>query len=146
MLNCFTTKAGQGNRMRDQGIARGRSPVPQLGRSGVSLRCRQALVFMLALMSAACQQFPWALDGGSPRGSNAPRLQREMAMNIRWQNRPLSELVATLGQPVLILTIPGGGNPPGFAVVYGIDPVSGCIDAFALVYGSDPTIRVYYCR
>ena len=132
--------------MRDQGTAIGRAPAPRSDHGGVSRRCRQALVFVLALLSAACQQFPWAPDDGSARGSDADRLQRETTMNSRWQNRPLSELLATLGQPLLIMNIPGGGSPPGFVVVYGIDPVTGCIDAFALVYCSDPTVRIYYCR
>ena len=67
-------------------------------------------------------------------------------MNGQWQHRHFSELVATLREPLLVLNIPGGGNPPGFAVVYGRDALTGCIDAFALVYGRDPTIRMYYCR
>jgi hypothetical protein len=100
---------------------------------------------VLALAAAGCQ-FPWALDDGDHSASKAPRLQRESAMNTRWQNRPLSELIAALGEPPLIMSIPGGGNPPGFVVVYGLDRLSGCIDAFALVYGSDPTVRVYHCR
>jgi len=131
--------------MRDQGTAIGRVPAPQCDRSDVSWPCHKALVFLLALVTAACQQLPWSVGDASASGGN-DRVQREMAMNIRWQNRPLSELVATFGQPLLIMTIPGGGNPPGFAVVYGVDPRSGCIDAFALVYGSDPTVRIYYCR
>ena len=67
-------------------------------------------------------------------------------MNRYWQNRRYSELVATLGQPRMLLNIPGGGNPPGFVAVYGTDPVTRCVDAFAMVYGSDPLVRVYYCR
>ena len=71
---------------------------------------------------------------------------RERTMNQYWQNRRYSELVATLGQPRMLLNIPGGGNPPGFVAVYGTDPLTGCIDAFAMVYGSDPRVRGYYCR
>jgi len=67
-------------------------------------------------------------------------------MNQYWQNRRYSELVATLGQPRMLLNIPGGGNPPGFVALYGRDAASGCIDAFAMVYGSNPLVRVYYCR
>ena len=67
-------------------------------------------------------------------------------MNRNWQNRRFSELKAALGQPRLIMSIPGGGNPPGFVAVYGTDPVSGCLDAFAFVYDGDPVIRIYHCR
>jgi hypothetical protein len=74
------------------------------------------------------------------------RLGREVNMNRRWQNHRLSELRSTLGQPQLLMSIPGGGNPPGFVAVYGQDALSGCLDAFAFVYGEDPIIRVYHCR
>jgi hypothetical protein len=102
-------------------------------------------VFLLTLAVAGCQQFPWALDYGQPSASSETR-ERERAMNTVWKNRSFSELVAALGKPLLIMSIPGGGNPPGFVAVYGDDPATGCIDAFALVYGSDPMIRAYYCR
>ena len=105
---------------------------------------RQALVLLIALAVAGCQLF-WALDDGASRAGNAPR-EREQAMNARWKNHSYSELVGALGQPLQLLNIPGGGEPPGFAAVYGRDPASGCVDSFALVYGSDPMIRVYYCR
>jgi len=73
-------------------------------------------------------------------------LGREVNMNRRWQNHRLSELLSALGQPLMLLSIPGGGNPPGFVALYGVDPQSGCIDAFAFVYDTDPIIRVYHCR
>ena len=72
---------------------------------------------------------PVAFSGGS-------RHQREMEMNRQWQNRSLSELKAMVGEPQLTMNIPGGGNPPGFVVVYGLDNRSGCIDAFAISTGS----------
>lgn len=71
---------------------------------------------------------------------------REVVMNRLWQNRRLSELRAKLGPPLMIMGIPGGGNPPGFVAVYGEDPVTGCIDAFAFTHGGDPMVRVYHCR
>jgi hypothetical protein len=70
----------------------------------------------------------------------------EIAMNRRWQNRRLSELIGEMGAPTLFMNIPGGGNPPGFAAVYGLDRASGCIDAFAFVPAPDPIIRIYHCR
>jgi hypothetical protein len=74
------------------------------------------------------------------------RATREQAMNARWQNHTLSELVRERGEPRDTMNIPGGGNPPGFITVYERDPVSGCVDAFALGYGPEPVIRNYYCR
>ena len=79
-------------------------------------------------------------------GEMSSKWGREAAMNRMWQKRRLSELRTALGAPRMILNIPGGGNPPGFIALYGIDPVTRCVDTFALVYGSDPVIRVYYCR
>lgn len=74
------------------------------------------------------------------------RLGREAAMNQRWQNHYYSELLAALGTPARVMSIPGGGNPPGFVAVFPRDAASGCIDAFALMYATDPIVRVYYCR
>ncbi|HEX6364135.1 MAG TPA: hypothetical protein VFZ93_14355 [Albitalea sp.] len=73
-------------------------------------------------------------------------MRREAVMNEQWQNHRYSELVAALGTPTMVMNIPGGGNPPGFAVVFGRDPATGCIDAFAMMYGTDPIVRTYYCR
>ena len=74
------------------------------------------------------------------------RRGREAAMNQRWQNHHYSELVAELGRPARLMSIPGGGNPPGFVAVFAKDRATGCIDAFALMYAADPVIRVYHCR
>lgn len=79
-------------------------------------------------------------------GGGGVRDRREAEMNRRWQDQPLTELVATLGQPMLTMNIPGGGTPPGFVVVYGEHGSSGCIDAFAVNSGREPRVRVYYCR
>jgi hypothetical protein len=90
-----------------------------------------------------------------PRGQEHPtfstastvaRHQREDEMNRIWQNRPLGELVAELGRPKMVMNIPGGGMPPSFAVVYGPDPGTGCIDAFAISSRGDPVVRIYHCR
>ena len=67
-------------------------------------------------------------------------------MNQYWQNRRYSELVATLGQPRMLLNIPGGATRRASSRSMGRDPATRCIDAFAMVYGSDPLVRVYYCR
>lgn len=96
-----------------------------------------------AILGTGCANLDAARSGGS---DDAAKWDREVAMNQRWQSRPLSHLVAEMGEPRMILTIPGGGNPPGFAAVYGRNAATGCLDAFALVYGADPTIRSYHCR
>ena len=80
------------------------------------------------------------------RESARLRHGREAAMNQRWQNHHYSELVAELGRPARVMSIPGGGNPPGFVAVFEKDRASGCIDAFALMYAADPIIRIYHCR
>lgn len=80
------------------------------------------------------------------RASARLRHGREAAMNQRWQNQRYSELVAELGSPARVMSIPGGGNPPGFVAVFEKDRATGCIDAFALMYAADPIVRVYHCR
>ena len=125
-------------------------PTPPGVRPGFAGRWRQNSIVALALLAAGCQELPLEPEpqDGPPAGALAggSRPGRESAMNEQWRNRSYSDLMATMGQPVLIMTIPGGGNPPGFVAVYGKDTVSGCIDAFAMMYGRDPTIRVYHCR
>lgn len=117
--------------------ARARRP---LGRA-----CAAALV----LSAAGCAGLS-PVANERPRAAGAAgagmREHREVEMNRRWQDQPLAQLVAALGQPMLTLNIPGGGNPPGFVVVYGEDDSSGCIDAFAVNSGGEPRIRMYYCR
>lgn len=76
----------------------------------------------------------------------AARQEREAEMNRQWQNKPVADLLVAYGRPRLVMKIPGGGNPPAYAVVYGLDPASGCIDAFAIHSTGDPVIRIYYCR
>jgi hypothetical protein len=111
---------------------------------------RHAAALALALAAAGCAELEGATrtDGTDARQGTAARFQRELDMNRRWQNRPLSDLVATSGKPQLTMNIPGGGNPPGFVVVYGLDDRSGCIDAFAInaAVTREPTVRIYYCR
>ena len=78
--------------------------------------------------------------------SAAVRDQREAEMNRQWQNKPVADLLGTLGRPKMVMKIPGGGMPPSYAVVYGRDPDTGCIDAFAVSNTGDPVVRVYHCR
>ena len=116
------------------------------GRLGRALGRAQALA--IALAGAGCADLA-SIERERhtyTAANSANRYQRELEMNRQWQNRPLSELVATLGQPRITMNIPGGGNPPGFAVVYGQDERTGCIDAFAVNASREPTIRIYYCR
>lgn len=78
--------------------------------------------------------------------SPSHRLDREAEMNRQWQNKPLAQLLDAYGRPRMVMHIPGGGMPPSYAVVYGPDAASGCIDAFAVSSTSEPTIRIYHCR
>lgn len=103
-----------------------------------------ALMGAVLLLATACAVAPDSTPVPAP--SPAARMLREDAMNARWQNHTLAELVRERGTPRATMTIPGGGNPEGFITVYEKDPVSGCVDAFALVYGIEPVIRHYYCR
>jgi hypothetical protein len=118
------------------------------GRAARALR--HAALLALALAAASCADLEGAVrnDGPESRPGPAARYQRELEMNRQWQNRPLSDLVANSGKPKLTMNIPGGGNPPGFVVVYGLDDRTGCIDAFAINAGTtrEPTVRIYYCR
>ena len=120
------------------------------GRSCSNRAVRYTLGTALFALACGCAQTPLQppplLDLRARYYGLQSREGRETAMNQLWQNRRYSELVATLGQPPRLLSIPGGGNPPGFVAVYGRDPTTGCIDAFAMVYGSDPRVRVYHCR
>lgn len=102
------------------------------------------------VLAAGCEtaQREWR-EGPSEKdaiASGSAAVWREVAMNRQWQRQPFSELRAALGEPVLLMDIPGGGNPPGMVAVYQLDPATGCRDAFALMFGHDPIIRVYHCR
>jgi len=114
-------------------------------RTDSSLRARQALT-VLAFTLAGCEQLPTERQVTERRIEVVVYHGREHTMNERWANHRYSELVAAMGTPSMIMNIPGGGQPPGFAVVFGRDPASGCIDAFAMMYAKDPIIRQYHCR
>ncbi|GAB3650283.1 hypothetical protein [Ramlibacter alkalitolerans] len=114
-----------------------------------AVRAAAALTLLLAL--AACAQgeihrIPRQPHPTFSHVSNLPRSQREAEMNRQWQNQPLAALMDAYGRPKLVINIPGGGMPPSFAVVYGTDPTTGCIDAFAVSAGSQPVVRIYHCR
>lgn len=102
------------------------------------------------LLAAGCEtaEREWRegpTDEGAAASGNASTW-REVTMNRRWQNQPFSQLKAALGEPLMIMDIPGGGNPPGMVAVYPVDDKTGCTDAFALLFADDPVIRVYHCR
>jgi hypothetical protein len=111
---------------------------------------RAASMLALVLVVTACAQHEvHRIPRQHPTFSTATpvaRSQRETEMNREWQNKPLAELIAARGRPPMIMNIPGGGMPPSFAVVYGSDPGSGCIDAFAISSIGEPVVRIYHCR
>lgn len=125
------------------------SPDPRPCTQAASRGLRRACALALVLSGAGCAQLERAAREPSQpawAGGGSSREQREAEMNRRWQDQPLTQLVAALGQPLLTMNIPGGGNPPGFVVVYGEHDSTGCIDAFAVNAGRDPRVRLYYCR
>lgn len=98
-----------------------------------------------ALLLAGCAVEPVARED-APAAANASRAAREAEMNREWSNRTLADLLLAKGHPWRLYDIPGGGNPPGFVVVYPRDPATGCIDAFAVMYGPQTLVRTYQCR
>lgn len=105
---------------------------------------RIAAAGALALLAGGCAIDPrWAIAPDPPRASRAVR---ERDINGTWQNHTLRELIDEWGPPRLLLDIPGGGNPPGFVLVYPRDAATGCIDTFAVAYGPVTRVRIYQCR
>jgi hypothetical protein len=114
-----------------------------------AVRGASALAVVLAVTACAQGEVHRIARQPHPTFSAAntvSRSERETEMNRQWQNKRLSELVEAYGRPRMVMNIPGGGMPPSFAVVYGPDPASGCIDAFAVSSIGDPVIRIYHCR
>ena len=103
-----------------------------------------AAVAASALLVAGCATD--AHRAGAPEPVPAARVEREGAFNRLWQNHSLRELIDHWGPPQLLLDIPGGGNPPGFVLVYRRDEDSGCLDTFAVTYGDVMRVRLYQCR
>jgi hypothetical protein len=125
--------------------------VSATGRAPGLLAARGAwgLAMVLGLSACAGDEFrriPRQTHPTSSAASSAIRQNREAEMNRQWQNKPLSELLGTYGRPRMVMNIPGGGMPPSYAVVYGPDATSGCIDAFAVSSHGDPVVRLYHCR
>jgi hypothetical protein len=107
---------------------------------------RRAFVVAVAGLVAGCATKTTTVGGHRKVGHASEHAMRERAMNERWRMRHYSDLLQTLGTPKRVMAIPGGGNPPSFAVVYGLDPATGCIDAFAVTSGENPVVRDYHCR
>lgn len=105
---------------------------------------RMAAAGALALLAGGCSVDPtWA---PAPQQMRVSRAERERRINAEWQNHTLRELVDEWGPPSRMLEIPGGGNPPGFVMVYRRDEGTGCLDAFAIMYGEVMRVRGYLCR
>ncbi|MBL0391711.1 hypothetical protein JJ685_11245 [Ramlibacter monticola] len=97
-----------------------------------------------AVLLAACSDVP--RGPSAPDALRAGRAERETELNRQWQNHSLAELLLGFGRPELLLDIPGGGNPPGFVLVYARDAGTGCLDTFAVVSGPVIRVRMYQCR
>ncbi|WP_207062002.1 hypothetical protein [Motiliproteus sp. SC1-56] len=73
------------------------------------------------------------------------RLDREASMQAAWIGKSIFEVEASLGEPEMILQIPGTGTSS--VMVYGVlDTGSYCIDAFRVAHGASPTVTNYFCR
>jgi hypothetical protein len=75
------------------------------------------------------------------------RIQREKHMQSQWKGQAFSSLVGVLGEPKLVMSVPGRSEH-STARVYGIlDEDSQCIDAFTVVaYSGEPVVSDYFCR
>jgi hypothetical protein len=105
---------------------------------------RIATAGALALLAGGCGMVP--RTAAPPEPVRAERAAREVQMNREWQNQTLADLLRDMGRPRLLLDIPGGGNPPGFVLVYARDAGTGCLDTFAVMYGVETRVRLYQCR
>ena len=75
------------------------------------------------------------------------RKHREKVLQDLWIGKPYSSLVELMGQPKIVMQIPGRSHYSS-ARVYGIvDDDSQCIDAFTVVMHADDLIVAnYFCR
>ncbi|GAB3647590.1 hypothetical protein [Ramlibacter alkalitolerans] len=127
--------------------AHGRSTMQSTTRSELQVgngRGRIAAAGALALLALGCTMQPRRADAPPPL--NASRAAREAQINAQWQNHPVRELIARWGPPRQVLDIPGGGNPPGFLLLYPRDAGTGCVDTFSVLYGAVARVRSYHCR
>ena len=105
---------------------------------------RMAAAGAVALLAGGCSIDPRMV--APPEPLRASHAAREAELNQAWQNHTLAELLRGMGQPRQLLDIPGGGNPPGFVLVYPRDATTGCLDTFAVMYGREIRVRLYQCR
>ncbi|MBC7857337.1 MAG: hypothetical protein H7Z39_00895 [Burkholderiaceae bacterium] len=75
------------------------------------------------------------------------RTQREKIMQAQWAGKSYAALTEALGEPQMIMSVPGRSDH-STAKVYGIlDEGSQCIDAFTVVtVTGEPVISHYFCR
>lgn len=75
------------------------------------------------------------------------RLQREKIMQTQWAGKSYTTLTEALGEPAMIMSVPGR-NDHSTAKVYGIlDEGSQCIDSFTVVtFSGEPIVTNYFCR
>jgi hypothetical protein len=79
--------------------------------------------------------------------SGMMRAQREKIMQSQWAGKSYATLTEALGEPQMVMTVPGRSDH-STAKVYGIlDEGSQCIDAFTVVtFTGEPVITNYFCR
>ena len=71
-------------------------------------------------------------------------------MGARWRGQPYAALLQAMGQPRLVMRIPGDRPLPSLAVLFGReDEPLACADAFTIVQNEDGgawTVADYFCR
>lgn len=79
--------------------------------------------------------------------SGMMRAQREKIMQSQWGGKSYAALTEALGEPTMVMSVPGRSDH-STAKVYGIlDQGSQCIDAFTVVtFTGEPVITHYFCR
>ena len=98
----------------------------------------------IALLAAGCSVPVRPLPPPDPL--RASRMAREAQMTQVWQDQTLQQVLQARGRPQVLLDIPGGGNPPGFVLVYPRDAATGCLDTFTMAFGAQARVRSYQCR
>ena len=111
--------------------------------AGISRSLATIIVSTAALMSG-CVPMPQEADAAFKAA--ASQAGRERTMREHWVDKPYRELVQYMGREGLVMDIPRYGWPPSSAVGFGVDDVSGCVDAFLVIHGKEPLIKDYFCR
>ena len=93
-----------------------------------------------------------ALPANDPNSRSifaSPKHEREKMFLTMWKGIPYDVLVEAYGVPPVSMEIPGRADEVTFAVVYGKDGASRCIDAFTIIIdraSKERRVAGYFCR